>query len=172
MKRILFAIFMMTLIASCSNSEQTIEAVQNFDVNRYMGKWYEIARLDFRFERNLINTTADYTLSDNGTVRVENRGFDTLKNEWSLAIGKAKLVGKKQEAMLKVSFFGPFYSPYTVIAIDPQYKTALVAGKNLKYLWILSRTTTIDETTKQGFLKVAEDYGYVTKNLIWVKQDE
>ena len=168
----MLAIIALLSFAGCATTEKPFVAVQHFDAKRYMGKWYEIARFDFRFERNLINTTAEYTLNDNGTVRVENRGYDTLKHEWNLAIGKAKLVGKPEEAMLKVSFFGPFYSSYTVIALDPDYQTALVAGDNLTYLWILSRTTTIDETTKQEYLKIAEKYGFETRNLIWVKQDE
>jgi len=102
---------------------------------------------------------------------VENRGYDTIKNTWKSAVGKAKLVGKSGEAMLKVSFFGPFYAGYNVIALDSDYQTALVAGDHFTYLWILSRTKTIDEATKQKYLKVAEAYGFETKNLIWVKQD-
>lgn len=172
MKRILVAIVTLVSVASCAKNDKPFVAVQNFDAERYMGKWYEIARFDFRFERNLINTTAEYSLNEKGTVRVENRGYDTIKNEWNLAIGKAKLVGKQGDAMLKVSFFGPFYSAYNVIALDPDYKTALVAGSNLKYMWILSRTSTIDETTKQNYLKVAENYGFETSKLIWVKQNE
>lgn len=172
MKRILVALATLLSISSCANTEKTFVAVQNFDARKYMGKWYEIARFDFRFERNLIKTTAEYSLNENGTVRVVNRGYDTIKNEWNQAIGKAKLVGKPEEAMLKVSFFGPFYSDYTVIALDTAYRAALVAGKNLNYLWILSRTSTLDEATKQAFLNVAEGYGFNVKNLIWVKQDE
>lgn len=158
-------------IAGCANIPKGVVAVKGFNPGKYVGKWYEIARFDFRFERNLINTTAEYSFNEDGTIRVENRGYDTLRNEWKQAVGKAKLVGKTGEATLKVSFFGPFYSGYNVIALDSNYQTALVAGKDFEYLWILSRTKTIDETTKQDFLKVAEKYGFETKNLIWVKQE-
>jgi len=171
MKRMMMAFIALFSFAGCANIPKGVVAVTNFDAGKYVGKWYEIARFDFRFERNLNNTTAEYTLNENGTIRVVNRGYDTIQNEWKLAEGKAKLVGKSGEAMLKVSFFGPFYAGYNVIALDSNYQTALVAGDSFKYLWILSRTKTIDETIKLEFLKVAEDYGFETKNLIWVKQD-
>ena len=135
------------------------------------GKWYEIARKDFKFERNLNNTTAEYTLNDDGTIKVVNRGFNTVK-EWTQAISKAKFAGDQNTAMLKVSFFGPFYSGYNVIALDIEYKYALVAGKNLKYLWILSRETTIPEDVKDKYLKIAEDIGFDTSDLIWGEHDK
>jgi len=105
--------------------------------------------MDFRFERNLDNTTADYSLNSNGTIKVDNRGFNYVTGEWDQAIGKAKFAGDTNEARLKVSFFGPFYSAYNVIALDSNYQVALVAGKNLKYLWILSHQTTVPEDIKQ-----------------------
>jgi apolipoprotein D and lipocalin family protein len=160
------------MIYSCSTIPKGAVPVQSFDKTKYLGKWYEIARLDFKFEKNLNNTTAAYTLNDNGTIKVDNRGFNYKKNKWEQAIGKAKFVNKENVAMLKVSFFGPFYSGYNVIALDEDYKYALVAGKNLKYLWILSRETTIPERIKQKYLKIAEAIGYSTSNLLWVKHDK
>ena len=127
------------MLFSCSSIPKGVTAVHPFDKNKYLGKWYEIARLDFKFERNLINTTAQYSINADGTIKVVNRGYDTLKNKWESATGKAKFVKDENVAMLKVSFFGPFYSGYNVIAIDKEYKYALIVGKNLKYLWILSR---------------------------------
>lgn len=103
---------------------------------------------------------------------MDNKGFNTETNEWKQAIGKAKFAGDKDVAMLKVSFFGPFYSGYNVIALDEDYKYALVAGKNLKYLWILSRETTIPDDVKQHYLKTAESIGYKTSDLIWVVHDK
>ena len=100
------------------------------------------------------------------------RGFNTVKKEWTQAIGKAKFAGDQNTAMLKVSFFGPFYSGYNVIALDIEYKYALVAGKNLKYLWILSRETTIPEDVKDKYLKIAEDIGFDTSDLIWGEHDK
>ena len=145
--------------------------VQPFDVERYAGKWYEIARLDFKYEKGLNNTTADYSLNDDGTIRVVNRGYDTAKNTWKEATGKAKFVGSPNEGKLNVSFFGPFYSGYNVIALDPEYRYALVAGENLKYLWLLSRQTTMPENIKQDYLLKANAIGYNTDKLVWVQHD-
>ncbi len=157
---------------SCTTIPKGAIAVKPFDTERYLGKWYEIARLDFRFERDLDNTTARYSLNSDGTIKVDNRGFNTVTGKWEQAIGKAKQAGYPGEARLKVSFFGPFFSPYNVIALDSEYQVALVAGKNLKYLWILARQTTIPEETRQNYLKIASDLGYDTNALIWVKHDK
>lgn len=158
------------LVSSCGVSiPKGATAVKPFKENRYLGKWYEIARLDMRFEKNLNNVTATYTASYDGTLKVENKGYDYKKNEWKEAIGKAKFVNSHDEGRLKVSFFGPFYAGYNVIAITDDYQQALVAGDNLKYLWILSRSTTIPESTKDKFLAEAKRIGYNTDNLIWVE---
>lgn len=154
---------------SCANIPEGAVAVKPFDSGKYFGKWYEIARMDFRFERDLNNTTANYSLNDDGSIKVDNRGFNYKTNQWKQAIGKAKFVGVPDEARLKVSFFGPFYSGYNVIALDDQYKYALIAGQSLKYLWILSRDTAIPEATRQAYLKIAKDLGYNTDALIWVE---
>ncbi|WP_394767474.1 lipocalin family protein, partial [Ferruginibacter sp.] len=121
---------------------------------------------------NLNNTTAEYSLNKNGSIRVENRGYNIKKEKWTKAVGKAKFVKEDDIAMLKVSFFGPFYAGYNVIAIDPNYTYALVAGKNLKFLWILSRDTTIPDEIKPQYLKIAEEIGYNTSNLLWVKHNK
>ena len=143
---ILLIVLMITSLWSCSNSiPEKAVAVKPFFKEKYLGKWFEIARLDFKYERDLDNTTAEYSLNDDGTIKVVNRGYNTKKDEWSEAIGKAKFVGEENIAMLKVSFFGPFYSGYNVIAIDDEYQYALVAGQSLDYLWILSRDTTIPD---------------------------
>ncbi|HET9432336.1 MAG TPA: lipocalin family protein [Chitinophagaceae bacterium] len=147
-------------------------AVKPFDSKKYIGKWYEIARLDFRFERDLNNTTANYSLNDNGTIKVVNRGYNYKTNEWKEAVGKAKFVSSPDEGRLKVSFFGPFFSGYNVIAIDAGYKYALIAGKNLKYLWLLSREKTMPENVKQDYLKKAQDLGYNISALVWVEHDK
>jgi apolipoprotein D and lipocalin family protein len=156
---------------SCTSIPKGATAVINFHKEKYLGKWYEIARLDFKYERNLNNTTAEYSLNDNGTIGVINKGYNTKKDKWEQATGKAKFVRSDTIAMLKVSFFGPFYSGYNVIAIDDQYRYALVAGKNLKYLWILSRQTTVPDKIKDQYLKIAENIGYNTKDLLWIWHD-
>ncbi len=162
----------MTGLFSCATIPNGAVAVKPFDKERYLGKWYEIARKDFKYERHLSNTTAEYSLNDNGTIKVYNQGYNTEKGEWVHAIGKAKFIGEENIAMLKVSFFGPFYSGYNVIAIDDEYKYALIAGKSLKYLWILSREINIPVEIKDKYLKIAEEIGYNTSDLIWVKHDK
>lgn len=157
---------------SCSTIPKGAVAVRPFDKSRYLGKWYEIARFDFRFERDLNNTTAEYSLNEDGSIKVDNRGFNYKTNEWKQAVGKAKFTGDENTAMLKVSFFGPFYSGYNVIALDDDYKYALIAGKNLKYLWILARETTIPGEIKEKYLKIAQEIGYDTSEFIWVSHDK
>lgn len=131
-----------------------------------------MARLDFKYEKDLSNATATYTLNENGTIKVDNRGYNTKTGKWVQAIGKAKFVGADNTAMLKVSFFGPFYAGYNVIALDNDYRYALIAGENLTYLWILSRDTGIPEEIKTKYLKIAQQIGYKTSDLIWVTHDQ
>ena len=160
------------MLFSCSTIPDGVTAVQPFNKDRYLGKWYEIARIDFKFERNLNNTTAEYSLNNNGTIKVVNKGYDTTKKEWKSAAGTAKFVRGENVAMLKVSFFGPFYSGYNVIAIDKEYKYALIAGKNLKYLWVLSRNTAIPDDVRKNYLELAKRVGYNINELIWIKHDK
>ncbi|GGH73526.1 apolipoprotein D and lipocalin family protein [Filimonas zeae] len=157
---------------SCVSIPEGAAAVSPFDSEKYLGKWYEIARLDFKYERNLTNVTATYTLNENGSIRVDNRGFDTTKNDWKQSIGKAKFVKGKNVGRLKVSFFGPFYSGYNVIAIDPEYKYALVMGDNLKYMWLLSREKDMPQAVKADYLAKAKVVGYDTEALVWTRHDK
>lgn len=160
------------MLFSCTTIPKGLTAVHQFDKEKYLGKWYEIARLDFKFERDLNNTTAEYTANSDGTIKVLNKGYNTKTQKWKTATGKAKFVKEENIGMLKVSFFGPFYSGYNVIAIDQEYKYALIAGKNLNYLWILSRETTIPGNIKQKYLELAQSVGYKTDDLVWVKHDK
>lgn len=168
----LVCVFGLFLFVSFTKIPEKAKAVENFQLERYLGKWYEIARLDFKHERDLNNTTAEYSMYDNGCVRVVNRGYNYKKNEWKEAKGKAKFRGEENIGELKVSFFGPFYSGYNVIALDSDYRYALVAGKNLDYLWILSREKTIPESVRKQYLKEAERIGYNTADLVWVEHDK
>jgi apolipoprotein D and lipocalin family protein len=159
------------LFSACSTIPEGVVAIKPFDKEKYLGKWYEIARFDFKFERNLNNTTAQYSINENGTIKVINRGYNYEKKKWEEATGVAKFVGESDVAMLKVSFFRPFYGGYNVIAIDNDYKYALVCGNKLSYLWILSRETTIPEDIKQNYLAIAKKQGFNTSDLIWVEHD-
>lgn len=160
------------LLSSCSvGIPEGAAAVQNFKADKYLGKWYEIARFDYRFEKNLKNVTATYSQKDNGNIKVENRGYNYVKNKWSESTGEAKFVGNENVGRLKVSFFKPIWAGYNVIDIDEDYKYALVAGNNLDYLWIMSREKTIPESYKQRFIEKAKKIGFNTENLIWVEHD-
>lgn len=158
-------------MVSCSSIPKGAQAVNNFDLQKYLGSWYEIARLDFKYERNLNSTTALYTLNDDGMVKVTNRGYNYVTKEHQESIGKAKFRSSDvNKAELEVSFFGPFYAGYNVIEIDEDYQYALVAGASTKYLWILSRTKTIPESIKTAYLEKAQKIGYKIEDLVWVEQ--
>lgn len=161
-----------TIFTSCVGIPEGVTAVQNFNKDKYLGKWYEIARFDFRFERNLDNTTAQYSINPDGSIKVLNQGYNYVKKEWDSAEGKAKFVGSESEARLKVSFFGPFYAGYNVVAIDEKYQNALIYGNSTKYMWILSRNKTIDEATKKRFIEKAKKDGFDVSKLIWVNHNK
>ncbi|WP_312427745.1 lipocalin family protein [Achromobacter sp.] len=151
-----------------------VTPVGSFDVHRYEGRWFEIARLDHRFERGMTDVTANYTLRDDGSVRVVNRGFDPAKGprgDWRSAEGRARFTGDPSVASLKVSFFGPFYGGYHVAALDPDYRWALVVGPDRSYAWILARDKTLDPQTRDDILGRATALGLDTDAFIWVSQD-
>jgi apolipoprotein D and lipocalin family protein len=156
----------------CTSLPKGIGPVDEFDVNRYLGRWYEIARFDHSFERGLINVTADYSMREDGGIRVVNRGFNTDENKWEEALGKAYFVGEQHIGHLKVSFFGPFYASYVIFKLDKNnYSYSLVTGPNRDYLWVLSRTPTIDKSTYDELLVEAQNQGFDTSKLIKVKQN-
>jgi apolipoprotein D and lipocalin family protein len=157
---------------SCNTIPEGVTAVKSFDKNKYLGKWYEIARFDFRFEKDLNNTTAEYSVNEDGSIKVLNQGYNTQTGKWVKAEGKAKFVGEEDVAMLKVSFFGPFYAGYNVIALDTNYKYALVAGQNLDYLWILSRYPTVSDSVKLHYIQFAKAKGFNTDKLLWVEHTQ
>ncbi|MCU7613161.1 lipocalin family protein [Chryseobacterium sp. GMJ5] len=160
------------ILNSCSvGIPEGATAVSNFNSEKYLGKWYEIARFDYKFEKNMDNVTAEYSQNPDGSIRVQNRGYNYVKKEWKESVGEARFVNDKTEARLKVSFFKPFWAGYNVIDIDDDYQYALVSGNNVKYLWILSRTKEIPENIKQRFLTKAKKIGYQTDALIWVKHN-
>ncbi|AUZ04648.2 lipocalin [Vitreoscilla sp. C1] len=146
-------------------------AVEDFDVQRYMGKWYEVARFDFKWQKNLKNVTADYTLQNDGSIQVDNQGSDITTLERKQSIGKAKSNGNANNGALKVSFFGPFYSEYNVVQLDPDYRYALIFGENNDYMWLLSREKTMPDSVKQKYLNFAQQSGYDLNRLVWTQQD-
>ena len=145
--------------------------MHDFDLERYLGTWYEIARLDHRFERGLSEVSADYSLRADGGVKVVNRGFDADSGDWKESVGRAYLLEAPDTGRLKVSFFGPFYGAYNIIALDRQdYQFAMVAGPDTSYLWILSRTPQLPQATVEQLVEQAQQLGFPVEELIFVDQ--
>lgn len=162
----------MLSLVGCAGIPEGIEPVRDIDIKRYLGKWYEIARLDHPFERGLSNITAEYDLRDDGGIRVINRGYNAAKQSWQEAEGRAKFVAGSDEGRLKVSFFGPFYGGYNIIALDKQnYQWVMIAGNDRSYLWILSRSPKLAPAVKQRLLDKAERLGFAVDELIYVEHN-
>jgi apolipoprotein D and lipocalin family protein len=167
MKRLL--LLTLTLLTGCASLPKNVTPVDDFNVERYLGVWYEIARLDHSFERGLSQVTAQYSWRNDGGIEVINRGYLQEKGMWKEAKGKAYLAGEADQGFLRVSFFGPFYGAYVVCALDRNhYRYALVCGPDTSYLWILARTPTLDEETISTLVAQAEALGYNTRDLIYV----
>lgn len=145
-----------------------IRPVSGFDLARFSGSWYEIARLDHRFERGLSDVSAHYSQDTDGGIRVLNRGFDVQSGRWKAARGRAQFNVDPHTASLKVSFFGPFYGGYHVVALDPEYRWALVVGNNRDYLWLLARERQLPAAIRDQLLLQARNLGFATDKLIWV----
>ena len=168
----LIAISLALVLAGCVGRPEGIAPVTQFDSTKYLGKWYEIARMDHSFERGMNNVSADYSMRDDGGIKVINRGYKTDKKQWSQSEGKAYFVDTPDIAHLKVSFFGPFYGSYVVFDLDPNYQHSLVTGNDKSYLWLLSRKPQLDEATKKRLVDKAQALGYDTAKLIWVDQSQ
>ena len=158
------------LLASCLGRPEGVSPVEQLDSQRYLGTWYEVARLDHSFERGLSNVTADYSMREDGGLRVINRGYSVEEGEWQQAEGRAYPIDDNQPGHLKVSFFGPFFGSYIVFELDSDYQHAFVAGNTTGYLWLLARTPTISDELKEHFLQRAETLGFEVDDLIFVDQ--
>lgn len=170
MKKLLF--LSLVLLAGCVGRPDNIYPVSHFETSKYLGKWYEIARLDHSFERGLSQVTADYSLRQDGGLKVINRGYDDGRSTWKEAQGKAYFVDKNDVGYLKVSFFGPFYGSYIVFDLDQQdYSYSMISGPNKSYFWLLSRTPTMDAALQQRLIAKAQSLGFDTSKLIYVKQN-
>jgi apolipoprotein D and lipocalin family protein len=170
----LFVIFLSIGLYRCRTPEalrtDSIPVVDNFDVDRYLGTWYEIARLPNKFEKNLDRVTATYTLRDDGKIKVLNKGYNLKEESWKEAEGKAWIPDSQVPAHLKVSFFWIFASDYKVIALDTEnYVYTMVTSSSKKYLWILSRTPTMDEEVYTKLVEKARQFGFAVDSLYKVK---
>jgi apolipoprotein D and lipocalin family protein len=160
------------LLAGCVGIPEHVSPVNNFKVEKYLGKWYEIARLDNSFERGLTRITAEYSLREDGGLKVINRGYLASENKWQEAEGKAYFVGDPNQAYLKVSFFGPFYGSYIVFELDhANYQYALVSGPDKSYFWILARQPKMNDDIKKVLIAKAASLGFETDKLIFVSHD-
>lgn len=167
-------ILIVALLTGCTGIPEGIMAVDGFDINRYLGTWYEIARLDHRFERGLENISATYSLREDGGVDVLNKGWDVKAGEWHEALGKAYFVEQADKGRLKVSFFGPFYGGYNIIELDKNdkdYAYSMVTGPDRSYFWILSRTKQLPEAMLQALIARAKALGFSTDQLIFAKHN-
>ena len=164
------------LLTACMGVPDNVKIIEKVDANQYMGTWFEIARLDQSFERGLEKISATYSLKDDGGIKVLNRGFNVAKNKWKEAEGKAYFVDppnadKTNTGKLKVSFFGPFYGAYNIIALDANYQHVMICGPNKSYLWILSRAPKLAAPTKLKLIAQAKSLGFATDQLIYVNHN-
>jgi apolipoprotein D and lipocalin family protein len=158
------------LLSGCLAIPEGIQPVEDFELNRYLGKWYEIARLDHSFERDLEAVTAEYSLRDDGGIRVINSGRNIETQKSQQAEGRAYFVEDPNLGYLKVSFFGPFFGSYVVFELDKNYQYAFVAGNTKNYLWLLARTPKVSEDLINKFTSRASQLGFDTNQLIFVNQ--
>jgi apolipoprotein D and lipocalin family protein len=166
------ALALLLCLAGCTGMPENVTPVGDFRLEKYLGTWYEIARLDHSFERGLTRVTADYSLRDDGGVRVLNRGYSARDGAWKEAEGKAYFVNRSDQGYLKVSFFGPFYGSYIVLALDHEgYQYSLVSGPDKSYLWILARRPKLDKAVLEALIAKAAMAGFDTSKLIFVDQD-
>jgi len=171
MKKILMVLAL--LITGCVGLPENVKPVEHFNADKYLGKWYEIARLDHSFERGLSKVSASYSMREDGGIRVINRGYDAQKQKWNEAEGKAYFVNSADQGYLKVSFFGPFYGSYIVFELDhDNYQYSLVSGPDKSYLWILSRTPQMNQEIQKRLVEKAAALGFDKANLIFVEQDK
>ncbi|QIR06018.1 lipocalin family protein [Salinivibrio costicola] len=167
MKKVVLLVFAL-LLTGCLGMPKQVTPVNDFELNRYLGTWYEVARLDHSFERGLSDVTATYSLREDGGVKVINRGYSREEGKWQEAEGKAYFVENDKTGYLKVSFFGPFYGSYVVFELDDDYQYAFISGPDHDYLWLLSRTPTVSESVKEQFIAAAKQRGFATEGLIFV----
>lgn len=158
------------MLSGCTGIPETVEPVREFNAQRYLGTWYEIARLDHSFERGLTHVTAEYSNREDGGIRVLNSGTDITTGEREQAEGKAYPVDEESVGHLKVSFFGPFYASYVIFELDENYQYAFVSGPDTDFVWLLARTPIVSDELKQDFIDRITEAGFDADELIWVDQ--
>lgn len=169
--RLIVLVFSLMLVACGAETPQHVAPVGGFDGARYLGTWYEIARIDSRFEKGLSRVTATYTAREDGGITVTNRGYEAASGQWKESVGKAFFVAGKDKGLLKVSFFGPFYGAYVVFELEREgYQYALVSGPDTSYFWLLSRSPTMDPTLRKQLIDLAVSKGFKRESIMLVDQ--
>ncbi len=159
------------LVLGCTRVPTGLQPVSGFDSQRYLGKWYEIARLDHSFERGLTNVTAEYAARPNGGIAVVNRGYDPGARKWREARAVARFRGDRSVGSLRVCFLWPFWGGYHVIALDQKdYRYAMVSGPSRAYLWILSREPALPAPVMADLVAKARLWGFAVDKLVHVDQ--
>ncbi|MCX6179840.1 MAG: lipocalin family protein [Chlorobiales bacterium] len=154
-------LFFALLLSGCTGVPEGITVVDDFSLDRFLGTWYEVARIDNSFEKKLEQVSAKYTLANDGSVKVLNKGYDTNKNKWKTIEGRGVFIGDTHKGALKVSFFGPFYASYNVIELDKVgYRWAMVCGRDRSYFWILSREPEMDSELLKELVSHAKSFGF------------
>ena len=160
------------LLAACTGVPEGIEPVEDFNIDQYLGKWYEIARLDHTFEKGLSNVTAQYSLRDDGGLKVINRGYSNEKQAWKRVEGRAYFIDDENTGHLKVSFFGPFYGSYVIFGLDKiNYQYAFITSHKKEYLWLLARTPVVSDMVMRDFMEASKNSGFNAKEIILVEHD-
>ena len=153
------------------NTFMDTQTVKNFELEKYLGKWYEIARFPHSFEKGLVGVTATYSLREDGKIKVVNQGYkNSLDGKLKTAVGKAYIPNPKDPTKLKVSFFLFFYGDYYIMELDPHYQWVLIGSSSSKYLWILSRTPHLEKEALNQLINNAKKRGYDTSQLYFVPQ--
>ena len=170
---VIVCIFLLLSAGGCrtiKTGEMNYSTIQQLNLERYMGTWYEIARFDHRFERNLVGVTATYELRPDGKIIVTNAGYkNNFDGKYKSARGKAKQPDPNDPGKLKVSFFLFFFADNFILELDKNYEWALIGSSSDKYLWILSRTPSLETETQNTILEMARQRGFDTSSLIWVE---
>ena len=169
---IILVLINLLLITGCLGIPSGLEPVKDFELDKYLGKWYEIVRLDHSFERNLEFVSAEYTISGDGGINILNNGYNPVKKQWQEARGKAYFLSDKNNGRLKVSFFGPFFSSYNIIFLNEDYSIAVVCGHNRNYFWVLSRDPQLNNNELNSLLIFAKSKGFNTNKFIYTRQQE
>ena len=172
MRKLSAILISVIFVSSCVEVPEGITPVSGFKLDKYMGKWYEIARLDHRYERHFNRVSVEYSLNNNGDVLIKKKGYMPMHTEWREKEGKATLAGDTDQGFLKVSYIFALWEPYVIFKLDPDYEWAYVCGKDRTSLWLLARTPEVNSEIREDFIEEASRLNFDTSQLNFVHQSE